>query len=104
MERKYSLQQWEQMLNDYEKSDLTVRQWCQSQGIAKSAFYYWMKRIKQNNNSIEANTQWATLSMPVHSPDKEPIILKYKDFSIEITDGYDKDLLTDVIAVVMQLC
>ena len=102
MAKKYTSEEWEQMLIDYKNSGMTAKAWCISRNIKERAMYYWRKRL----NTVSKEPEWGSLQLGNHLyKTKSPTItLKIRDFKLEIACGFDKATLEDVLKVVMQLC
>lgn len=45
--RQYRLQQWQSIFHDRAESGLTVKGYCQSHGITKDSYYYWLKVARE---------------------------------------------------------
>ena len=104
MVQRYSSEQWEQMLTEYRNSSMTVKEWCQSKGIKESTLFYWMRRLKLNGDKKDSNTRWASVSISTNASSQSCITLTYGGFKIDINSGFDKNTLTDLLAVVIGLC
>jgi len=64
---------WRQAIENHEKSGLTIRMFCQANGIAEHQFYAWRREILQRdrdlrNNSRQAVNQKANLPESVVEP------------------------------------
>ena len=47
MTRQFRLQQWQDVFHDRKESGLTVNEYCQSHGIARDRYYYWLKVARE---------------------------------------------------------
>ena len=45
-------EQWREQIADQQRSGLSVRQYCKQQGIAEHAFYYWRKRLRDQQQPM----------------------------------------------------
>ena len=63
--------EWQQIIADYESSQLTQDAFCQQAGIPKSSFYNWQRRIK-STTSEQTPKQFIKLS-DLTSPDSRPL-------------------------------
>lgn len=53
--------QWQQLVNDWQRSGQSVAAFCQSQHLTPSNFYLWRKRL--NNEEVENTlSPWVALS------------------------------------------
>ena len=41
------IKEWSEQINDRSQSGLTVREWCENQGIAVKTYYYRQKRVRE---------------------------------------------------------
>ena len=41
------IEEWTQLLQEADASGLTRKQWCEQKGIPQRKFYYWQKRIRE---------------------------------------------------------
>jgi len=106
MAKKDNSEQWEHLLSDYRSSSMTANEWCQSNQVKRSIFYYWMRKLK-TKSSEDINTKWASIPLPnvqVVALPSSPITLKIGDFSLEIESGFEKVALKDILSVAIQLC
>lgn len=56
-----TLQQWQQLMSDWQQSGLSVKEYCQRQQLTPSNFYLWRKRLE----ILEVDTTlepWVALS------------------------------------------
>ena len=44
--------QWRERIGEQERSGLSVRQFCEQQGIAEHALYYWRKRLREQQQPM----------------------------------------------------
>lgn len=44
------IEEWTQLLQEADASGLTRKQWCEQNGIPQRKFYYWQKRIREEQN------------------------------------------------------
>ena len=50
----FSIQQWEEIVNQYQYFNGTINQFCQTKGITKAQLYYYRKKFNnQNQDSTE---------------------------------------------------
>jgi hypothetical protein len=82
---------------------MTAKAWCEAKKIKKNTLKYWIAKLKVNDKKVDSNIKWATVPFSGH-PISSPITLKFNDIKIEVETGFDKDVLADVLSVVMKLC
>ena len=47
VKQEYQLQQWSGMLRERQESGLSVKAWCQEQGLAEHIYYYRLRKLRQ---------------------------------------------------------
>lgn len=47
VKQEYQLQEWSGMLRERKESGLSVKQWCQEQGLAEHIYYYRLRKLRQ---------------------------------------------------------
>ena len=47
VKQEYQLQEWSGMLRQRKESGLSVKEWCQEQGLAEHIYYYRLRRLRQ---------------------------------------------------------
>ncbi|MFN9436447.1 MAG: IS66 family insertion sequence element accessory protein TnpA, partial [Planctomycetota bacterium] len=45
-------QTWKQHFADFERSELTVAQFCHSIGCSTPTFYHWKRKLAESNNKV----------------------------------------------------
>ena len=70
-------QKWKKHLKDYQKSNLSVTQFCRERGFTTSRFYYWRKIFQEQ----ATNTTEDSLFIPINESKKN------QDISITLANG-----------------
>ena len=47
VKREFQLQQWRGMVQERKESGLSVKKWCQEQGLAEHIYYYRLRKLRQ---------------------------------------------------------
>ena len=47
VKQEYQLQEWSGMLRERKESGLSVKAWCQEQGLAEHIYYYRLRKLRQ---------------------------------------------------------
>lgn len=92
---------WQQRMNDFEKSEETIKKWCDSQGISLSQFHYWRRKLKLTSREPLTHS-WVSIDFE-QSQKQEPLMIHLGASKIEIHTGFDPDLLADVVRVLRAL-
>ena len=45
--REFRSNQWMQIIQDRNQSGLTIREYCEQNGLSRNAYYYWLRIIRQ---------------------------------------------------------
>lgn len=56
-------QQWEERVQRFSSSGLTVAEYCQAEGVSQAAFYNWRKKFRGRS----AATTWRTAAAPARA-------------------------------------
>ncbi|MCR4745673.1 MAG: hypothetical protein K5894_10660, partial [Lachnospiraceae bacterium] len=46
---RYNLERWKILIQDKMNSDMNLDDWCRYKGVSKHAYYYWLKRVLEEN-------------------------------------------------------
>lgn len=115
-ERNTNKLQWELRIQTFQDSGLTQQQWCEKEGVKRSALRYWLRHFREEK-SQEAAPDWLkvcvsdtdpipSLALPQVSPPAEdpvlPIRLHIHDMMLEIPAGIPPAYLSALLQVVRQ--
>ena len=78
---------WSQRVAECRQSGLSVRQWCNEQGINPKTYYYWQRKLFQ---IAQQQAQIEFTSVPVLQPDTESSVvatLRNGDFVVDLYRG-----------------
>ena len=115
-ERNTNRLQWELRIQTFQDSGLTQQQWCEKEGLKRSALRYWLRHFREEK-SQEAAPDWLkvcvsdtdpipSLALPQISPPAEdpvlPIRLHIHDMMLEIPAGTPPAYLSALLQVVRQ--
>jgi len=53
----YRMTQWSEILQDKSASGLTVREYCESNGLSINSFYYWQRKLRSALIALSENGQ-----------------------------------------------
>jgi len=91
--------QWEQRLAEYEGSGKTIKAWCQDQVIRENQFYYWRKRLQEDQEKIEP-IKWLSLGLDNNKPVNlapDTIAVHIGQVTVEVKKGFDQQLLREIV-------
>jgi hypothetical protein len=95
-----SLEVWRRLLSTVVPGEMTVRQWCDQQGITEHQYYYWRRRIAAAADEKTAEGRW--LAVKVTEPTPAPTVpggvtVRIAGAAIELQSGFDPSMLRAVV-------
>ena len=102
--------QWRKRIDECTSSGLSIQEWCKVNAVSPNQYYYWKRNFNKLDNGIQkSETQWASLliekpkktSISIPAP---AITLQAGPFKVDVTKGFDKQTLTDLIQILGTLC
>ncbi len=92
---------WRNRLAEHQRSQLTVREFCRTRGIAESRFHFWRQEIARRDRQSPAFLPVAVVPTPAPvSPANEPIELRLAGgHELRLRAGCDRRLLADLIGL-----
>lgn len=102
---------WEQRIDEINKSGMTIKEWCEKNGISKHKYSYWKHKIitkqEKPNKEIEFTEITPVLSEPDDLLSKsnkyDDFKLLYKDIQITIPNNFNKNSLAELMTVLQKL-
>lgn len=109
MSREEKYEYWSLVVEEFGKSDQSIRDQCRANNIPFSQYYDWRKKIK--NGQSEPIASEAFIEIPP-SPltelshfSKNEIILEYgKDYTLRLSEGFNPSVLSSVLQVLRTPC
>lgn len=95
---------WQMALEDWQASGLSVRQFCQQEGLAAPSFYAWRKRLTQapkDGSGPSPARDFIELTMPGSGPVALELALVSGN-TLKIPADTDSRTLREVIAILQQ--
>ena len=99
---------WQMVLETFKSSGLSVRQFCQKEGLSEASFYTWRKKLTKSDESAEdeqknaSSSAFIEVSMPKNDPAALELVLSSGN-TLRISSGADSTTLNDVISVLKQV-
>ena len=60
---RQSRKQWQTHIDQQDRSDLSIQDYCQQHGLSPSNFYNWRKKLKGSNSTpVVSKSPWVALS------------------------------------------
>ena len=104
VKQEFQLQEWSGMLRQRKESGLTVRDWCQEQGLAEHIYYYRLRKLRQAACTALEQAQPVQLAEVPLAPKPEvshaKLRLTTKTGAVEIMDA-DHSVLDQVLRMML---
>lgn len=102
-------QQWQALIQDQKSSGLTIRNWCDKNGINQSCFFYWKRRLlaKAEQEVCFAEMSLVNVSkdpVPTAAPFDAPVHIQYKEFEILVGTVATRAQIVSVLEALKQSC
>lgn len=119
--QRYQIERWKLLIADRAQSKLKLMDWCESQGITKDAYYYWLHKLQRENidtalESLPVQIQQSAAFVEIPKPEKcqlsesvrvivEPparpaAIIKNNQLQIELFSNVSSEMLQEILRVV----
>lgn len=100
----FSIQQWEEIVNQYQYFDGTINQFCQEKGITKSQLYYYRKKFNhQNQDSTEFCQVTLESTKVIKSYPNTNVTFEIGENTI-VVPAIEKDLIIEIVKELVALC
>lgn len=105
--RQYRLEKWSQIICNRTESGLSVRAFCQREGINQKSYYYWLRIIRISACqalTTSTNVSFAPLEVaaqPLAVPSK--ITIHYGKLSMDVYDATSEALLKNTFRIIQQV-
>lgn len=102
-------QQWQALIQDQKSSGLTIRSWCDKNGIKQGCFFYWKRRLlaKAEQEVCFAEISLVNVSadpVPTAAPFDAPVHIQYRDFEILVGTAATCAQIASVLEALKQSC
>ena len=95
------LAEWAQRVQSCRESGLSVRQWCDENGLSAKTYYYWQHRLFQMSEA--AGPRFAKIEAPIHTTGPIAATVRIGTAQAEIYNGADAETLKALVEA-MQSC
>lgn len=103
-----SLELWKERIADKKNSGLNVTDWCEKKNVTKHAYYYWMKRVKDDIQKSDVLIPVFAEVEPEHtSPEKgmkSDLQITWHDINFTVRDSDTAKLAAEFIKQLQNLC
>lgn len=112
---QFRLEQWKKLIAECQSSGMPVRKWCEQQGFREQTYYYYLKRIRQEEiNKMptslipvveEKPTVFKKLEVqtPVANA-KAAVIIRFGNATIEVNEGTSQQTIQAVLLALQGIC
>ena len=111
---QYRMEQWVQLIKEFQASGLSVKSWCRQNDIKESAYYYWLKRIRreacaQQLPAVQPENQkpveFAKLRVDTGTPGAgAAVIIHLPSAIVEVKEGTSQKTVEAVLLALKALC
>ena len=84
---------WHQMIENCSNSGLSISAFCRKKRISQASFYSWKKKLSKQPTFV----QLPITKILNARKDSANIILNYKNFSIELTENFSGNILSELL-------
>lgn len=93
------IDQWRERISEQERSGFSVRRFCQQQGIAEHALYYWRKRLRERQQPMRFALIERGSAPQGHSSEMALELVLTSGERLRIGAGVDEITLRTVLSV-----
>jgi hypothetical protein len=96
--------EWRARFADFSRSGLTVQSWCAERGFSVCQFYYWRRKLASAKTPVASDPPasdiaWLSVPLSQSSPyQSTSLTVRVGAASIEISSGFDAELLAAAVA------
>lgn len=97
---------WQMVLETFESSGLSVRQFCKQEGLSEPAFYSWRKKLAKGNEPEDDKeldpSAFIKVLMPTEKPEGLELLLSSGNI-LRISAGADSKTLINVLSALCEV-
>ena len=99
---------WQMVLETFQSSGLSVRQFCKQEGLSEPAFYSWRKKLikrdepKKGKQKDMSSSAFIKVAMPKNKSFVLELVLSSGSI-LRISSGTDSQTLSNIISVLHQV-
>ena len=113
------LRHWAKIIADCQSSPLTVKAWCEANGICPKTYYYWLRKVRQRTlenlpacqnddlSTVPAENLPTFSKLEVQPPAKgiqAAVVVHLPQATIEVASGTDQQTLEAVLLALRSTC
>ena len=113
VKNEYRLQQWSNLIKDCQSSGMKVDAWCETNGISRNSYYYWLRKIREAAFHEFAVVEdlpsepvvLKKLEVQTPVPDtRAAVIIRLGNATIEINEGTSQQTIQAVLLALQSVC
>jgi transposase-like protein len=98
------LSEWRELLGDQRSSGMSVKEWCESEGISTNTYYYWRKRLSVASAASSAPASplapgWLPVTLDEAPSCSSGLTLRVGRVFVDVSRGFDAGLLSSLLNV-----
>lgn len=100
------LARWAQIVQDRNASGLTIREYCERNGLSRGAYFYWLRKLREaaienaGSKFVELQSPPELLPEPVPLDEQEgPVVIEFGNARIHVSSPSSRDVLSMVMEV-----
>lgn len=110
-------QYWARLIAECQSSQMTVKAWCEQQGIVPKTYYYWLRKIRERaleNVPVPASNRAPVAESPVTLKKLEikspvsgmqaAVIVHLPQATVEVAQGTDQQTVEAVLLALKAVC
>ena len=111
---QFRREQWKQLIIECQQSGLPIRTWCTQHGFREQTYYYYLKKIREEELSklpapipLEETTPAVFKKLEVITPvpdTKAAVIIRLPQATLEINEGASQETIQAVLLALQSLC
>ena len=69
--QEYQIKKWQSIIKECQASGMKIREWCAAHDVSKSAYYYWLSKLRTEHYEVavrQLQTDESIINTPITSP------------------------------------
>ena len=103
----YSIDEWKDIFNQRIQSGLSIRNWCELNGLKYDTYKYWEKKVKDLESTESPAPAFVELpanSYPMDGLEAPSMQIRYREFQVGIQNTASLSRLAEVLRLLRSLC
>ena len=111
---RFRREQWKQLIIECQQSGLPVKKWCEQQGLKEQSYYYYLKKIREEELSklpaqipSEETKPTVFKKLEVQTPmsgTQAAVIIRLPQATLEINEGASQQTVQAVLLALQSVC